>query len=225
VGVKRWLVQVDGVTVSDHDTFEAADAEKIRLSAIGGHSTYGIADSREHPPGALCVECGARDYSTSYAVSTREQMLARALCFTCLFWHDLLASGQHEPERVVVADGVHYQIGEEARDVRWRGFGGRRWIIRFRGGRVVTTTNLWYQGPIPPKMRARFPADVLFLRAEPLCPECDGAYGHAVDSGGFSPEGQPITVWRPCDGPLCVQRREMYPDDHDRQGDRTRGQS
>ena len=56
----------------------------------------------------------------------------------------------------VVINGVHYRLGDSG-ETEFRGFGGRKFDIEFLGGRKVSTRNLWYQGPIPPKYLERFP--------------------------------------------------------------------
>lgn len=47
-----------------------------------------------------------------------------------------------------MSKGCHYWIGDENVEC-CRGFGGDKFVIRFKDGKEVTTTNLWYQGAIP----------------------------------------------------------------------------
>lgn len=64
----------------------------------------------------------------------------------------------------VVIDHVHYRIGPEKSNGS-RGFGGRKFLIEFNegGGKVISTTNLWYQGPIPPAHWDKFPDNARFV--------------------------------------------------------------
>lgn len=71
----------------------------------------------------------------------------------------------------VVIDGIHYRIEPEGNDeLGFRGFGGRRFVIRKHNGEEIVTTNLWYQGVIPPKWRAVLPDDAVFVRAHKETP-------------------------------------------------------
>jgi len=80
------------------------------------------------------------------------------------FWRKLI-NARTDPRHVVVK-AVHYQIGPEDKDIRrnWRGFHGDRYVIRFKDGREVTSTNLWCQGTIPLQFRDELPDNAEFLR-------------------------------------------------------------
>lgn len=70
----------------------------------------------------------------------------KELCFQCDFWGKL--AKDKDSESSVRIGGEHYWI-EKGNTYPIRGFNGRQFTIRFFDGRVVTTTNLWYQGKIP----------------------------------------------------------------------------
>lgn len=88
------------------------------------------------------------------------------VCFQCARWYQILAEDALDPDRVVILENHHYTIGDEAPCVM-RGFGGLKWVLALVDGRVVTTTNLWHQGEIPQRFRARFPANSRQVR-EPV---------------------------------------------------------
>lgn len=48
--------------------------------------------------------------------------------------------------RSFVANGGYFYIDPDE-NTPWKGFGGRRWVVRFLDGETVTTTNLWSEGP------------------------------------------------------------------------------
>lgn len=76
-------------------------------------------------------------------------------CFTCNFWAEKIEA-VNDPRSVRI-DGGHYWIGDEDPTNRFRGFGGRRFNIKFHDGREVQTTNLWHQGQIPEHFRDILP--------------------------------------------------------------------
>ena len=70
-------------------------------------------------------------------------------CFHINFWNKIVA----EKDRHVFIDGESYSIGDENDDSPFRGFAGRHFKIKFDTGKIVETTNLWYQGTIPKEFR------------------------------------------------------------------------
>lgn len=80
------------------------------------------------------------------------------------FWLDKLEI--KDDQKTARIDGVHYRVGpENAPYGEWfRGFSGRKFIIKFHDGRKVVTTNLWCQGHIPMKMREQLPDNAEFIK-------------------------------------------------------------
>lgn len=76
------------------------------------------------------------------------------------YWRDQL----RDRSNAVVINGVHYRIGPPGGE--FRGFGGRRYDIEYLDGRRVTTHNLWYQGPIPPKYLDQIPDNARWVHPE-----------------------------------------------------------
>lgn len=73
------------------------------------------------------------------------------------FWEEQLK----DRNDAVVIDNKHYRIGRE--DAKGsRGHGGSKFVIEFNDGTIITTTNLWYQGVIPPRLRDKFPNTARF---------------------------------------------------------------
>lgn len=99
-----------------------------------------------------CRECGEPERPSAWSDGAQ---LARAqLCRRCHYWHEAIALAA-DPRSVRVR-GVHWFIGAE--DERGtRGFGGRRFRVRFLDGREALTSNLWHQGEIPARFRDRLP--------------------------------------------------------------------
>lgn len=109
-----------------------------------------------------CVECGGTDRAT-YAAETRERMLARSLCFLCLFWHDRI-DAQSDPAACII-NGQSFQDAGRRTDINRSslGFGGREFRIEFLDGRVIETNNLFGQGPVPERFRDRLPDTARFV--------------------------------------------------------------
>jgi hypothetical protein len=137
-----------------------------------------------------CKECGFR-IDSNYG--GKEKMLERQLCFTCNYWLEALA--RYEPHRdnsavdkvlqffrvpsfhdknMVVAGGAVYHIGRESTHRDDRGFGGRKFVIEFLDGRIITSTNLWGGGEIPKRWLNRFPDNAKFVNGEHWVTMADG---------------------------------------------------
>lgn len=72
------------------------------------------------------------------------------------YWIEMLKKDfKRPPHTVAIIDGHHYVIGPENAD-GMRGFGGDKFIIHFKDGKEVITTNLWYQGEIPEEYKQLF---------------------------------------------------------------------
>lgn len=88
-------------------------------------------------------------------------------------------------KRSVRVKGEHFLIEPESSDFPMRGFGGGRFLIHFKDGRLVETTNLWSQGKIPEELRKRIPDNAEFLKDEKR-----GIYGMTFSAVSIRPELQ-----------------------------------
>jgi hypothetical protein len=109
-----------------------------------------------------CTSCGATyDPTHTNPDSTHGRFMgAKKVCFGCAFWSDKLNIADHS--RVARIDGTHY-FYEDDKDGGFKGFGGRKFEIKFHDGRTVVTRNLWCQGNIPAHFRDRLPDNAEFL--------------------------------------------------------------
>ncbi|GHC38526.1 hypothetical protein GCM10010348_77350 [Streptomyces anthocyanicus] len=84
------------------------------------------------------------------------------------FWGPGGTRDGDDPAKRVVVDGEHYMLGDDSPTFpkAYKGFGGRRFTIKFFDGRTITTGDLWYQGVIPSKWRERYPDNARFVRPE-----------------------------------------------------------
>lgn len=82
------------------------------------------------------------------------------------FWEMQLA----DRTNALVINGKHYRIGENngrpARDT-FRGFGGRKFgVQKLDGTDPFDVDDLWFQGPVPPKHRDKFPDTARFTNPD-----------------------------------------------------------
>jgi len=81
-------------------------------------------------------------------------------CSSCNLWRERLAK-INKPNTVII-DGTFYTIGDENSTDPFRGFGGDKFVINFKDGRQVTTTNLWCGGDVPEYWKPQFPDNADF---------------------------------------------------------------
>lgn len=96
-------------------------------------------------------------------------------CKECVGHATWMHAIQHawDPNQVRV-DGYMYDVRPETpptpgfrEPTGGKGFGGRRFVIRFHDGRVVETRNLWMIGIIPDEYREALPDNAVFDHVPP----------------------------------------------------------
>lgn len=106
-----------------------------------------------------CEICGKEIKESKFS----NAILCSSECHTMQFWLEKAKSMQEDKEyasRIAIIDRNMYYIDDE--DAvgplgSTRGFGGREFIIKFKDGRIVKTTNLWANGSIPHTLLNKFP--------------------------------------------------------------------
>ena len=81
-------------------------------------------------------------------------------CSECSLWRERL-SLVGNPD-VAIIDGTLYTIGDENDPSPFRGFCGDKFVINFKDGRQITTTNLWCGGHISDAWKSKFPNNADF---------------------------------------------------------------
>ena len=104
-----------------------------------------------------CPTCG-KELGTF--VSDERSMRETGECFECALWRERLPLVGN-PD-VAIIDGTFYTIGDENDPSPFRGFGGDKFVINFKDGRKVTTTNLWCGGDISEAWKSKFPDNADF---------------------------------------------------------------
>ena len=106
----------------------------------------------------ICCKCGEVVDTSEYWEDVASEMEERHLCHSCNFWQNHIENDATVNKDVfVIADGKHYIIGDENSTDYFRGFGGAKVTIKFKNGRVVKSSNLWFQGNIPERFRNEMP--------------------------------------------------------------------
>jgi len=82
----------------------------------------------------------------------------KSFCFDCGFWKECLVL--LDDPNSVRARGKQFYIGSETDSDK--GYGGARFVITFKDGRVVSTTNLNMCGKIPQRWLERLPDNADF---------------------------------------------------------------
>jgi hypothetical protein len=111
-----------------------------------------------------CKECGIKvqDTDMTFFENFNQELKDAKLCFNCHFWYEKI--GVKDSDKVARINKVHYLIGVELDSPSFmKGHGGQKFVIKFKDGREVTTTNLWCQGGIPERFQDRLPDNAEFL--------------------------------------------------------------
>lgn len=106
------------------------------------------------------MKCPTCDQELGKFWSDENSMKEHGECFECSLWRERL-SLLGNPD-VAIIDGTFYTIGDENDSSPFRGFGGDKFVINFKDGRQVTTTNLWCGGHISEYWRPQFPDNANF---------------------------------------------------------------
>lgn len=106
-----------------------------------------------------CKLCRKQVDPKLWGKTTAENIAIKMLCFSCLFWKSKTTI--RDRPNVVRIDGDHFIIGPESD--KYKGFGGDEFTIKFFDSRVITTTNLWYQGKIPEHFRKALEDNAEFI--------------------------------------------------------------
>ena len=107
-----------------------------------------------------CPTCSKELGTDSFISSDERSMKETGECFECSIWRDRLPLVGNP--NIAIIDGTFYTIDDENSKDPFRGFGGDKFVIKFKDGRVVTTTNLWCGGNIPDAWKPQFPNNADF---------------------------------------------------------------
>lgn len=108
-----------------------------------------------------CVICGKEIAKSRYT----GDVICSGECFTKNYWRKVIA----EKDKHIVINGVCYcDAGnvDNPLSTSELGHSGRRFWIRFKDGRTLTTNNLWCQSEIPQEFRSELPDTAEFYTPE-----------------------------------------------------------
>jgi len=99
-----------------------------------------------------CKECGSNiDDSIPGNNAT--------MCFNCSFFLN-----NYQAKGTIVIDGLMYHIGNETAKYG-KGFGGRKFRVKMKDGKIIETTNLNCNGKIPEHFRDRLVDNAISMKA------------------------------------------------------------
>ena len=107
------------------------------------------------------MKCPTCNQEIGRFASDERSMKEHGECFECSLWRERL-SLVGNPD-VAIIDGTLYTIGDEDDPSPFRGFGGDKFVINFKDGKQVITTNLWCGGKIPKIWKDKFPDNADFF--------------------------------------------------------------
>jgi len=112
----------------------------------------------------VCSKCGKEEFVGNWNKQTQEELKSRKFCFECNYWYELFL--RKDGKDVIRLDGIHRSLGEDKPTTpdRFKGSCGSKFVVEFMDGRVVTTTDLWYQGKIPDVWKAELPDNAISLK-------------------------------------------------------------
>ena len=113
----------------------------------------------------LCPICGEADSPDNWMNFTWENM---RYCFGCEFWKE--KEELYNQGSLLVVGGAAYYLGKEEATPKkglGRGFGGNPFkIYRFDTKETFTTTNLWFNGPVPSRFRHILKDNAKFVKED-----------------------------------------------------------
>ena len=105
------------------------------------------------------MKCPTCNQEIGKFFSDEQSMKEHGECFECSLWRERLPL-VGRPD-VAIIDGTFYTIADENAPGS-RGFGGDKFVINFKDGRKVITTNLWCGGEISESWKSHFPDNADF---------------------------------------------------------------
>jgi len=141
--------------------------ERWQVSGEGDYSWNEAIDKvdagLEDPPDerVTCKLCG--DYELlGWLGDLPDRLKRKSMCFTCNHWDEwFLDFAKDDNKTMFINGGRAYTICDESKGGgRWSGFGGRKFNVKFKTGRVVDSTNLWTQGEIPKRFSKQDTAEL-----------------------------------------------------------------
>ena len=114
----------------------------------------------------ICKYCGAEENSERWIPDVKKAIEKNELCHSCYHWNeqmelDKTKRGEHG---YAIVNGTHYVLCPHTDAEVFRGFGGRKFNIKFNDGYETMCDNLWCQGEIPEgHWREQMPDNAIFI--------------------------------------------------------------
>lgn len=111
----------------------------------------------------ICKICGISFDEERY--SKPYDNICSSKCFDKQFWLEKIKNIND----LTIVDGKCYYIDNENSTSSFRGYNSRHFLIKYidgiNKGKVVSTTNLWYNGEIPKEFRDKLKNNAIFCKS------------------------------------------------------------
>lgn len=107
-----------------------------------------------------CVCCGSL-VSTNYVEDMKAQLIRKNMCFACNVWDE---RSRNIKKNNIIANYTWYTLGDEDGTGPFRGFGGNQFQFLKNDDVLITSTNVWYGGEIPPRWRDKIPNNAILIK-------------------------------------------------------------
>jgi len=107
----------------------------------------------------VCPICS--ENSTQLVVGVLYPHDRQLSCLDCYVWENRQRA--YSNYSIVVIGKYCYYIGSECLSYSRRGFGGRKFRIKYKNGQIITTTNLVDLGKVPEKLQHKMPNNANFV--------------------------------------------------------------
>ena len=117
----------------------------------------------------VCKICGRQEDTERWI--NGEELEQHKMCTSCNHWReqDVLDHTERGEHGFAIINGVHYVLCPHTDAEVFRGFGGRKFQIKFNDGYETMCDNLWCQGDIPDGYwRDKMPDNAIFINNKVL---------------------------------------------------------
>lgn len=112
----------------------------------------------------ICKICGVEE-DTERWINGKE-LEAHQMCITCNHWREQVELDKNErgEHGYAIFEGIHYVLSPHTDAQVFRGFGGRKFTMKFNDGHETVCDNVWCQGVIPEGYwREQMPDNIVYM--------------------------------------------------------------
>jgi hypothetical protein len=113
----------------------------------------------------ICKYCGKEEETDRWIPETKKALENEVCCLSCYHWKEQnnLDKAERGEHGYAIIDGVHYVLCPHTDAEVFRGFGGKKFTIRFNDGYETICDNLWCQGEVAEVWKDVMPNNAIFV--------------------------------------------------------------